>query len=154
MVLKNQPRAGYFEVDPLTRATDRISVHATVDFKNRRVIKARVEKRYLLGIESILIGRPPVDAVHLAGRLSSSGTGANAIAAVLALEMALGVVPPPLACITRGLGAAAELLAVHTRHLFTQGGPDYSEAAVSRPGRSMWAKALRRPAAGAPFHGY
>src|SRR5262245_469182 len=154
MVLKNQPRAGYFEVDPLTRATDRISIHATIDFDNRRVIKARVEKKSLLGIESILIGRPPADAVHLAGRVSNSGTGANTIASVLALEMALGVVPPPLACITRGLGAAAELLAAHTRHLFIQGGPDYSEATVSRLSRSMWAIAQRKPASGTHFHGY
>ncbi len=150
----NNPNARYFEVDPLTRATNRFSFRSIIDFENRRVLEARVEKTIYHGHELILLDRAPTDAVHLASRMSGSGSAANAVAAAMALEMAFGVVPPPLAVITRGLGAAAEFLASHTRHLFLMAGPDYSESAVSRTSVSVWTQAQQALASGTAFHGY
>jgi hydrogenase large subunit len=146
--------ARFFEVDPLTRSANRLSFRAIIDFDNRRVLDARVEKTGFQCLEMVLHGRAPTDAVHIASRESGAGAGANAIAAAMALEMALEIAPPPLAIITRGLGAAAELLAAHTRHLFVMTGPDFSESIVSRTNMTIWAKAQQAPARGAAFHGY
>jgi hydrogenase large subunit len=146
--------ARYFEVDPLVRAKNLMSVRAIIDFRNRRVLDARVEKTYFWNLESILKGRLPADVVPIASRICGWGAGANAIASAMALEMAMDVVPPPLAIITRGLGAAAELMASLTRHLFIHSGPDYSEATISRTNMTIWAKAQESHAESSVFHGY
>lgn len=148
------PQVHYFEVDPLTRASDRLVLRALIDFSKRRVLDVRVEKSGCRGYELILRDHTPSDAVAIASRVSGKGSGANAIAAAQALEMAYGVVPPPLAVIVRGLGAAAELLAAHVRHLFLIAGPDYSSAVVSQTNPALWAKAQQATAAGSAFHGY
>jgi hydrogenase large subunit len=146
--------ARYFEVDPLARAKNQISLRAIIDFRSRRVLDARVEKTYFWDLESILKGRLPADVVPIASRICGWGAGANAIASAMALEMAMKVAPPPLAIITRGLGASAELLASLTRHLFVHSGPDYSEATISRTNISIWAKAQESQAESSAFHGF
>ncbi len=148
------PQVHYFESDPLTRASDRLALRALIDFSDRRVLDVRVEKSGYRGYELILKDHTPTDAVAIASRVSGKGSGANAIAASQALEMAYGVEPPPLAVIVRGLGAAAELLAAHVRHLFLLAGPDYSSAVVSQTNPALWAKAQKAAAAGSAFHGY
>jgi len=147
------PKVHYFEIDPLTRASARLALRALIDFSERRVLDVRVEKSGYRGYELILKDHPPTDAVAITSRVSGKGSGANAIAAAQALEMAYGVAPPPLATIVRGLGAASELLGAHVRHLFMVAGPDYSAAVVSQTNPAMWAKAQNTPAAGAAFHG-
>lgn len=148
------PHVHYFEVDPLTRASDRLVLRALIDFADRRVLDVRVENASYRGYELILKDRAPSDIVTIASRISGQGSGANAIAAAQALEMAYGITPPPLATIVRGLGAAAELIASHTRHLFLVAGPDYSESIVSKTNPSLWAKAQQTSAPSVSFHGY
>ncbi|MEK7833171.1 MAG: nickel-dependent hydrogenase large subunit, partial [Acidobacteriota bacterium] len=101
------PHVYRFEVDPLTRASERLGLKALIDFDQRRVIDARVENTGYRGYELLLKNRAPSDAVAIASRVSGQGSGANSIAAAQALEMAYGITPPPLATIVRGLGAAA-----------------------------------------------
>ena len=122
----NNPHVYRLEVDPLTRASEQLSLKALIDFAARKVVDARVENTGYRGYEQILKERAPSDVVAIASRVSGQGSGANSIAAAQALEMAYGVTPPPLATIVRSLGAAAELLASHVRHLFLVAGPDYS----------------------------
>lgn len=148
------PHVHFFEVDPLTRASERLVLRALIDFAERRVLDARVEKTDYRGYELLLKDRAPSDTVAIASRVSGQGSGANAIAAAQALEMAYGVVPPPLATIVRSLGAAAELMASHTRHLFLVAGPDYSDAVVSQTTPALWSKAQQTTAPGAAFHGH
>src|SRR5262245_58796686 len=150
----SNPDASYFEVDPLSRAKNQISLRAIIDFRNRRVLDARIEKTYFWEFESILKGRSPADVVPITSRIAGWSAGANAIASAMALELAMSVAPPPLALITRGLGASAELLASLTRHLFIHAGPDYSEATISRTSMKIWAKAQEARAESAAFHGY
>lgn len=145
---------GQFRIDPLTRTAGQLSLEARVDFTNRRIIEARVERQGGWRPERITIDRPPSDAVWLMSRVSGSGSVAHAITAVMALEMAYQTTPPSLAIATRGLGAAAELIAAHTRQLFQLAGPDYSEAAVSRTNIGMWRSAQESRAAGLVFHGH
>ncbi len=148
------PDVHFFEVDPLTRASDRLVLRALIDFAERRVLDVRVENTGYRGYELVLKNRAPSDAVAIAGRVSGQGSGANTIAAAQALEMAYGIAPPPLATIVRSLGAAAELMASHTRHLSLTAGPDYSQVVVKQTNPALWAKASQTLAAGAPFHGF
>ncbi|MGH9768456.1 MAG: nickel-dependent hydrogenase large subunit, partial [Blastocatellia bacterium] len=78
---------------------------------------------------------------------------AHAIASAMALEMAAGAAPPPLAILARNLGACGEVIAECVNHLFMLAGPDYSEGAVSRTSLSLWAKAQKTAAAGIDRHG-
>lgn len=140
--------------DPLTRSSRRVSFKALIDLGNRRVIDARVARNEYSGIVQSVVGAVPSDAVQILSRLSGSGSGASAIAASLALEMAFETAPPPLAIVTRGLGSAAELIGAHTRHLFLQAGVDFSEMAVSRTVFRHWEAAQTSRAARAEIHGY
>lgn len=145
---------GQFRIEPLTRTAGRLSLEVRVDFANRRVVEARVERRGGWRPERIAIDRPPSDSAWLMSRVSGSSSVAHGIAAVMALEMAYQTAPPSLAIATRGLGAAAELIAAHTRQLFQLAGPDYSEAAVSRTSIGLWRSAQESRAAGLVFHGH
>jgi hydrogenase large subunit len=149
-----RPTVRYYEVEPLTRSSSRPSLRAVVDLEHRLVLDARVEETSFRSLGLVLKNRPPSDAVQIASRLSGVSSGANAITAALAIEMACSVPPPPLATIARGLGAAAEMIYLHVRALFLMAGPDYSEQIVAGSNPSLWAKAEQALAPGAEIHGF
>jgi hydrogenase large subunit len=151
--LSANPNVRSFEIEPVTRTGSRISLHTVIDFDQRRVLDAHAGCGQFQGYEVILKGRELSDAIHISSRTSGSSSGAHAIAAAMALEMAAGVQPPPLATIARNLGSCGELIGQAINHLFVLAGPDYSEAAVSRTSLSLWARAQRTPAAGINAHG-
>jgi hydrogenase large subunit len=142
-----------FDIDPVTRVAGALSLHTVVDLERRRVVEARTEATLFRGYEVILKGREPTDAIHISSRACGVCGGVHATCAAMALEMAFGVAPPPLAIIARNLGEGAELLYDHTLHLFLLAGPDYSEAIVSRTSPSLWARAQRAEAPRAGMHG-
>ncbi len=141
------------DIEPVTRTGGQIALHAVVDFDQRRVLDANVEYGRFYGYEMILNDREPSDAIHISSRANGSSSGAHAISAAIALEMAAGVPPPPLAIIARNLGSCGELISECINHLFVLAGPDYSESAVSRTSLSLWGKAQRTAAAGIDTHG-
>ncbi|HKX29282.1 MAG TPA: nickel-dependent hydrogenase large subunit [Blastocatellia bacterium] len=151
--LIDQPSVWNFSIDPLTRSTSSLTLQTQIDLQHRRVLDARVEMPQFCGGELILRDRVAADAPQITSRASGSGSGAQAIASSLALEMAAGIAPPPLAIIARNLGACGELLSEGARHLFLFAGPDYSEAAVSRTSLSIWGQAQLAPAPGVHLHG-
>jgi hydrogenase large subunit len=124
-----------------------------VDLDRRRVVDARTEATLFRGYEVILQGRDPLDAIHISSRACGVCGGVHATCAALALEMAFGVVPPPLAVIARNLGEGAELLYDHTLHLFLLAGPDYSEVVVRKTSPSLWERAERAEAPRAAAYG-
>ena len=130
-----------FTIDPLTRASNGLVINSFIDFDQRRVLDAYVENTQFCGLGLILKERQPSDAIQIACRVSGRSSGAHAIAATMALEMAGNIKPPPLALIARNLGSCGEMLSESARHLFLLAGPDYSEAAVSRTSLSIWGKA-------------
>jgi len=142
-----------FNIDPVTRVAGALSFHTVIDAKERRVVNAHTEAPLFRGYELILKGRDPLDAIHISSRACGVCGGVHAITSALALEMAYGVRPPPLAIIARGLGEGAELLYDHSLHLFLLAGPDYSESAVSKTTPSLWARAQQTTARGAEIHG-
>ncbi len=141
-----------FDIDPVTRVAGALSFHTVVDLAQRRVAEARTEATLFRGYEVILKGREPTDAIDISSRACGVCGGVHATCAAMTLEMAFGVVPPPLALIARNLGEAAELVYDHTLHLFLLAGPDYSETMVSRTSPSLWAAAQRAPAGHARVH--
>jgi len=142
-----------FDIDPVTRVAGALSFHSVVDLDSRRVLEARVEATLFRGYELILQGRDPIDAIHISSRACGVCGGVHATCSAMALEMAFGVVPPPLAIVARNLGEGAELLYDHTLHLFLLAGPDYSETIVSRTSPSLWAKAQMTEAPRAAAYG-
>ncbi len=146
-----------FEIEPVTRICGRYSLSAEIDFANRRTLDAHVGlmefTRQSGAWETILKGRAPSDAVHISSRVCGSSSGAHAIASAMAVEMAAGASPPPLAVIARNLASAGEMIEEAISHLFVLAGPDYSEGAVSRTSLSLWAKAQKTTPAGIDEHG-
>ncbi len=151
--LAGNPSVRSFEIEPVTRAGSRVALHAVIDFDQRRALDARVECGQFCGYELILNGREPSDAVHISSRFSGSSSGAHAIAAAMAVEMAAGATPPPLAIVARNLGSCGELISESINHLFVLAGPDYSESSVSRTSLSLWAKAQQTSAERVDAHG-
>ncbi|MDX2033079.1 MAG: nickel-dependent hydrogenase large subunit [Blastocatellia bacterium] len=140
-------------IDPLTRTQSHLTVLAVIDFEQRRILDARLEETQP-GIHGALLqGREPSDATPIASRVKGTSSGAHAIAAAMALEMACGIAPPPLAIISRNLGACGELISECVQHLFVLAGPDYSEAALSRTSLSLWAKAQKTASSNYDLHG-
>jgi hydrogenase large subunit len=142
-----------FDIDPVTRVAGALSFHTVVDLEQCRVLEARTEATLFRGYEVILRGREPTDAIHISSRACGVCGGVHATCAAMALEMACGVAPPPLAIIARNLGEGAELVYDHTLHLFLLAGPDYSEHIVSRTTPSLWARAQQAEAPHAGVHG-
>lgn len=132
-----------FDIDPVTRVAGALSFHTAVDLDTRRIVEARTEAPLFRGYEVILQGREPTDAIHISSRACGVCGGVHATCAAMALEMAFGVKPPPLAIIARNLGEAAELLYDHTLHLFALAGPDYSEPIMRRTSPTLWDAARR-----------
>jgi hydrogenase large subunit len=148
---------GTFEIEPVTRICGRFMLSAEIDFANRRTLDAHVEcgefTRQSGACETILRGRQPSDAVHISSRICGSSSGAHAIASAMAVEMAAGTPPPPLAVIARNLASSGEMIDELIHHLFVLAGPDYSEGAVSRTSLSLWARAQKTTPAGMEEHG-
>jgi len=148
---------GTFEIEPVTRISGRFMLSAEIDFANRRTLDAHVEcgefTRQSGACETILRDRHPSDAVHISSRVCGSSSGAHAIASAMAVEMAAGTPPPPLAVVARNLASSGEMIDELINHLFVLAGPDYSEGAVSRTSLSLWGKAQKTTPAGLEGHG-
>lgn len=155
--LTGNPGVKTFEIGPVTRTSGCFALCAVIDFEQRRALDAHVEcaqfARQSGAYEVILNNREPSDAVHISSRLCGSSSGAHSIASAMALEMAAGASPPPLAVLARNLGSCGEVISECVNHLFTLAGPDYSEGAVSRTSLSLWAKAQKTSAANVDAHG-
>ena len=143
-----------FDIDPVTRVAGTLAVHTTIDLANRVVTEAYSEALQFRGYELILKGRAPLEAVDISSRACGVCGGVHSVCSSMALEMAFGVAPPPLAILARNLGEAAELLYDHSLHLFLLAGPDYSAAMVSRTNPTLWRKAERTAAPNAATHGH
>ncbi len=150
-------RNGYIksvDFDPVTRVAGALAFHTVVDLQERKVLAANSMATLFRGYEVILRGRDPRDAAFISSRACGVCGGVHATTAALALEMALGVQPPPLGVVVRNMLLAMEFLYDHPLHLFLLAGPDYSQQIVEATTPTVWAKAQETPAAGEAIHGY
>ncbi len=150
-------RNGYIkdvDFDPVTRVAGALAFHAVADLKERKVLAANSMATLFRGYEVIMLGRDPRDAIFITSRACGVCGGVHAVTACLALEMALGLVPPPLGVIVRNLMLAMEFQYDHPLHLFLLAGPDYSRLLVEQTNPEVWDKATRYRAPGRAWHGY
>jgi hydrogenase large subunit len=142
------------DFDPVTRVAGALAFHSTVDLRERRVLESNSMATLFRGYEVILKGRDPRDAIFISSRACGVCGGVHATCSALAIEMAFGVCPPPLAIVIRNLALSMEFVWDNIMHLFLLAGPDYSEAIVKKTEPSLWERAPRAETRWAHLHGY
>src|ERR687887_853209 len=141
-------------MDPVTRVAGALAVNVTADLDDGRYLDARSQATLFRGYEVIAMGRDPRDAVFIASRACGVCGGVHSHASVYAIEMAMGIYPPPLGTVIRSMGEAAEMGYDNPLHLYLLAGPDYSEVVVKSVNPDLWPKAERWECRHRDHHGY
>ena len=141
-------------MDPVTRVAGALALHITADLGMGRYLDAHSQATLFRGYEVILMGRDPRDAIFVSSRACGVCGGVHAHAAAYAIEMAMGLTPPPMGTVVRNLGEAAEMGLDNPLHLYLLAGPDYSESVIKATNPELWPKAERWMCAGSEFHGF
>ncbi len=142
------------DYDPVTRVAGALAFHSVVDLQQKKVISSNSMATLFRGYEIILKGRDPLDAAYISSRACGVCGGVHAAVSALAIEMAIGIKPPPLAIVMRNLLLALEYLYDHPLHLFLLSGPDYSEQLVMETNPEIVEKAKTATAKNKAVHGY
>src|SRR5262245_33735952 len=142
------------DFDPVTRVAGALAFHSTVDLAQRRVVDTRSMATLFRGYEVILRGRDPRDAAFISSRACGVCGGVHATTSALALEMAIGIRPPPMGILVRNLLLSCEYLYDNPLHLFVLAGPDFSEALVRDTNPEVWQAATTAPTRHGDVHGY
>ncbi|CAN5627701.1 nickel-dependent hydrogenase large subunit [soil metagenome] len=141
-------------MDPVTRVAGALAVNITADLKNGTYLDARSQATLFRGYEVILMGRDPRDAIFVSSRACGVCGGVHAHAAAYAIEMAMGLAPPPMGTVVRNLQEAAEMGYDNPLHLYLLAGPDYSEAIVKQSNPELWPLAEKWECPGEKHHGF
>lgn len=142
------------DFDPVTRVAGALAFHSTVDLENRRVVDTNSMATLFRGYEVILRGRDPRDAAFISSRACGVCGGVHSTCSALAIEMALGIKPPPMGIVLRNLLLSCEYLYDNPLHLFVLAGPDFSESLVRDTNPEIWEKAKTAPVQYSERHGY
>ncbi|GAC1431665.1 MAG: nickel-dependent hydrogenase large subunit [Thermoanaerobaculia bacterium] len=142
------------DFDPVTRIAGALAFHSTVDLKARKALEAASMATLFRGYEVILKGRDPRDAIFISSRACGVCGGVHATCSSLAIEMAFGIKPPPLAIVIRNLALSMEFTWDNTMHLFMLAGPDYSEQVLMRTDPGLWERSKTAPTKHGDVHGY
>jgi hydrogenase large subunit len=142
------------DFDPVTRVAGALAFHSVVDLQARKVVNTRSMATLFRGYEIILRGRDPRDAAYISSRACGVCGGVHATCSALAVEMAIGIKPPPLGIIVRNMLLSIEYLYDHPLHLFLLAGPDYSEQLIKATNPALYEKAARTEAKHTAAHGY
>src|SRR5262245_56572324 len=89
---------------PSTRVAGALAFHTRADFNARKVIEARSMATLFRGYEVIMVGRDPRDAIYIPSRACGVCGGVHSVTSAMAIEMAIGCVPPPLGILVRNMG--------------------------------------------------
>src|SRR5919199_1923174 len=141
-------------MDPVTRVAGALAVSATADLENGRYLDARSQATLFRGYEVIAMGRDPRDAVFITSRACGVCGGGHSHCSVEAIEMAMGLRPPPMGTVIRNMGEAAEMGYDNPLHLYLLAGPDYCEAVVKAVNPELWPKAERWKCPNQEHHGF
>jgi len=142
------------DFDPVTRVAGALAFHSTVDLNERRVVETNSMATLFRGYEVILRGRDPRDAAFISSRACGVCGGVHATTSALALEMALGIKPPPMGILVRNMLLSCEYLYDNPLHLFVLAGPDFSESLVKQTNPEIWMRAESTPTKYRDLHGY
>lgn len=131
-------------VGPFNRVEGDLEV--TLDVADGVVREARVTAPLYRGFETILQGRPPLDALVIAPRICGICSVSQSTAAARALAEAAGVEPPPNGRLAADLTLACENAADHLTHFVLFFMPDFARPCYA--GRPWHGAARARFAAG------
>jgi hydrogenase large subunit len=141
-------------MDPVTRVAGALAVHITADLEKGVHLDARAQATLFRGYEVILMGRDPRDAIFISSRACGVCGGVHSHCSAYAIEMAMGLTPPPLGTVVRNLAECAEMGYDNPLHLYLLAGPDYSESVVRTTNPELWPKAEKWLCPGAEHHGF
>ncbi|HEX2700692.1 MAG TPA: nickel-dependent hydrogenase large subunit [Acidimicrobiales bacterium] len=141
-------------MDPVTRVAGALAVHVSADLMAGKHLDAHVQAKLFRGYEMILKGRDPRDAIFVSSRACGVCGGVHAHAAAYAIEMAMGVAPPPMGTVIRNMQESAEMGYDNPLHLYLLAGPDYSESVVRTVNPELWPRAERWLCPGVDHHGF
>jgi len=141
-------------MDPVTRIAGAMALQVVADLEQGRYLDAHAQATLFRGYELILMGRDPRDAIFVSSRACGVCGGVHAHASAYAIEMALGLTPPPLGTVIRNMEEAAEMGYDNPLHLYLLAGPDYSEAIVKASNPELWSRAEGWTCKGTHSHGF
>ncbi|MDQ3462068.1 MAG: nickel-dependent hydrogenase large subunit [Actinomycetota bacterium] len=141
-------------MDPVTRVAGALAVHITADLEKGTHLDARAQATLFRGYEVILMGRDPRDAIFISSRACGVCGGVHSHASAYAIEMAMGLTPPPMGTVVRNLAECAEMGYDNPLHLYLLAGPDYSESVVRTVNPELWPKAEKWLCPGFEHHGF
>jgi len=141
-------------IEPMTRIEGHMGVNAKADLEAKKYTDAHVYATMFRGLEDILIGREPADAIWLGQRACGVCPTPHALASVEAVDMAYGAAPPPLGIGLRNLALMAEEVYDGALGCGILEGPDYSEAICAKSNPEILEKANKTAAPHAAVHGY
>ena len=130
-------------VGPFNRVEGDLEV--TLDVDAGVVREARVTTPLYRGFETMLVGRPPADALVIAPRICGICSVSQSMAAMTALRALSGLDPAPNGVLAANLAHAAENIADHLTHFAVFFMPDFNRPAYA--GRPWHAAAAERFAA-------
>lgn len=110
-------------IDPVTRIEGHARVALDLDDAGE-ITRADLIVNELRGFERILVGMEAEKMPQITARICGVCPSAHHLAAVKALENALGVDPPPAAKLMRELLYMGHFIHSHALHLFVLAGPD------------------------------
>ncbi len=141
-------------MDPITRIAGALALHVQADLDNGEYLDAHAQATLFRGYELILMGRDPRDAIFVSSRACGVCGGVHAHCAAYAIEMAMGIKPPPLGTVVRNMEQAAEMGYDNPLHLYLLAGPDYSESVIKASNPELWPIAESWPCPSAHIHGF
>jgi len=117
-------------VGPFNRVEGDLEV--TLGLADGKVRQAKISAPLFRGFESLLVGRPALDALVIVPRICGICSVSQSIAAASAIADACGVAPPPNGERALNLMHAAENLADHFTHFYLFFMPDFARE-IYRP---------------------
>lgn len=132
-------------IDPSTRLEGHLKVKAT--YEAGHVVSAESSGMLFRGFENLLIGKDPRDAAHITQRVCGVCPVPHAMAAVLAMEAAVGQHAPDNARIIRNLILGADFLHSHILHFYHLALPSFMQGPSMPPWTPAWTADLRFSAA-------
>lgn len=110
-------------INPLTRVSGFLEIEVEID--RGIIVNSRSSGVLFRGFEIMLKGRSPLDAIYFTQRICGICSAAHSMAATLALEEALNVIPSPQGKALRDLVHSCEFLQNHLRHFYQYTVPDF-----------------------------
>jgi len=141
-------------IEPLTRIEGHMGIHAEADMEAGKYVDAHCYATMFRGLEEILKGREPADAIWLTQRTCGVCPTPHATASVIAVDMAYNALPPPFAIGIRNLIEMSEETYDGALGCGILEGPDYSEAITAKMNPDIMKKANDTKAPSVEAHGY